>query len=143
MELVVYTVAETPFATPWRVIITGNDIGSIVEANLVYDLAAPNSTGDDNWIKPGRSSWSWWSDHPSSRDFLKFKKYVDLAKDMGWEYSLVDANWNVMKGGNIEELTQYAASKNIGLSLWYNSGGPKCYGTTARYHERSEKKSRI
>jgi len=121
----IYPVADIPFATPWRVIITGKDLGTIVESNLVYDLAEANKTGDDSWVKPGRSSWSWWSDHPSSKNFQKLKKYVDLSKDMGWEYSLVDANWNMMQGGNIEELTQYAASKNIGLSLWYNSGGPQ------------------
>jgi len=121
----IYPSATIPFVTPWRVIITGRDLGTIVQSNLVYDLSDPNVIGDDSWVKPGRSSWSWWSDHPSSRDYQKLKKYVDLAKDLHWEYSLVDANWNVMNGGNIDQLAQYAASKNIGLSLWYNSGGPQ------------------
>ncbi len=67
----------------------------------MYDLADKNKIGDADWIKPGRSSWSWWSDHLSSKDFNKLKKYVDLAKDMRWEYSLVDANWNIVHGGNI------------------------------------------
>jgi len=121
----IYPVSEIPFATPWHVIITGRDLGTIVESNIVYNLSEGNKIGDDSWVKPGRSSWSWWSDHPSSRDFQKLKKYVDLAKDMQWEYSLVDANWNIMKGGDIDELAKYASSKNIGLSLWYNSGGPQ------------------
>ncbi|CAN5734281.1 hypothetical protein BH24BAC1_BH24BAC1_40160 [soil metagenome] len=42
---------------------------------------------------------------------------------MGWEYSLVDANWNEMKGGNLEMLAKYAQEKNVGLLVWYNSGG--------------------
>jgi alpha-glucosidase len=116
--------ASQPFTTPWRVIITGKSLGTIVESNLIYHLADKNKIGDDSWVKPGRSSWSWWSDHPSSKNFNALKKYVDLSKDMGWEYSLVDANWNIMEGGNIEQLIKYAASKNIGLTLWYNSGGP-------------------
>jgi len=120
----VYPTADIPFTTPWRVIITGQSLGTIVESNLVYHLADKNKIGDDSWVKPGRSSWSWWSDHPSSKNFNALKKYVDLSKDMGWEYSLVDANWNIMEGGNIEQLINYAASKNIGLTLWYNSGGP-------------------
>ena len=119
----IYPAAATPFATPWRVIITGKNQGTIVESNLVYDLADKNKIGDADWIKPSRSSWSWWSDHLSGKDFNKLKKYVDLAKDMRWEYSLVDANWNIMHGDNIEELIKYAAAKNIGLTLWYNSGG--------------------
>jgi len=120
----VSAVSALPFATPWRVIITGRTPATIVESNLVYDLADSNMNPDDRWVKPGRSSWSWWSDHPSSKDFVKLKKYVDLAATMGWEYSLVDANWNSMKGGDIESLVQYANTKHIGLTLWYNSGGP-------------------
>ncbi len=42
---------------------------------------------------------------------------------MGWEYSLVDANWDQMKNGNVEKLVEYANGKNVGLLLWYNSGG--------------------
>jgi len=120
----VYPTAAIPFSTPWRVIITGKNLATIVESNLVYHLADKNKIGDDSWVEPGRSSWSWWSDHPSSKNFSTLKKYVDLSKDMGWEYSLVDANWNIMQGGDIEQLAKYAASKNIGLTLWYNSGGP-------------------
>jgi hypothetical protein len=120
----VQPISNVPFSTPWRVIITGKNLGTIVQSNLVYHLSDKNKIDDDSWVKPGRSSWSWWSDHSSSKDFRKLKKYVDLAKDMGWEYSLVDANWNIMEGGKIEELVKYAASKDIPLTLWYNSGGP-------------------
>ena len=118
-----YATATIPFSTPWRVIIVGKTPGPIVESNLVYDLADPNRIGNTDWIKPGRSSWSWWSDHSSSKDFVKLKKYVDLAKEMGWEYSLVDANWNIMQGGDISQLVKYANEKKVGLALWYNSGG--------------------
>ncbi len=117
-------VATKPFSTPWRVIMAGKKLATIVESNLVYHLAAPNTLGDVSWVKPGRSSWSWWGDHDSSKDFVKLKKFVDLAKEMGWEYSLVDANWDIMEGGTIEQLVAYAKTKNIRLILWYNSGGP-------------------
>ncbi|MBD0366130.1 MAG: glycoside hydrolase family 97 catalytic domain-containing protein, partial [Flavisolibacter sp.] len=116
--------ATTPFSTPWRVIIIGKTVGTIIESNLVYHLATPNKIGDVSWVKPGRASWSWWGDHASSRDFEKLKKFVDLAKEMSWEYSLVDANWDLMKGGDIKQLVDYANSQNIGLLFWYNSGGP-------------------
>ncbi|HEX8378215.1 MAG TPA: glycoside hydrolase family 97 catalytic domain-containing protein [Pedobacter sp.] len=117
--------SNTPFFTPWRMFIIGKKLGTIVESNLVFHLSAANRTGDVSWVKPGRSSWSWWGDHDSSRDFGKLKNFVDLAKEMGWEYSLVDANWNVMQGGGtIEDLVKYANSKSVPLWFWYNSGGP-------------------
>ncbi|PWT97058.1 MAG: alpha-glucosidase, partial [Bacteroidetes bacterium] len=119
-----HAIASQSFHTPWRVIIFGKNLGTIFESNLVHHLAAPNQIGDFSWVKPGKSSWSWWSDHSSSRNLIKLKKYVDLAKDMRWEYSLVDANWNIMNGGTITDLVKYARLKGVGLSLWYNSGGP-------------------
>jgi hypothetical protein len=99
-------------------------MGTIIESNLVHHLADANKLGDVSWVKPGRAAWSWWGDHESSKDFVKQKKFIDLAKEMGWEYSLVDANWDMMEGGNMAELAEYAKTKNIRLILWYNSGGP-------------------
>jgi hypothetical protein len=49
--------------------------------------------------------------------------FIDFAADMGYEYFLVDANWNRMKNGTMEELAAYAADKKVDLFLWYNSGG--------------------
>jgi len=116
--------SSLPWSTPWRVLIIGKNLSDIVESNMVVSLNPESQIEDESWIKPGRASWSWWSDWPSSKDFGKLKKFVDLAVDMGWEYSLVDANWDIMTGGNIEELAKYANSKNIGILMWYNSGGP-------------------
>jgi hypothetical protein len=116
--------SSVPFATPWRTFIIGKDLNTIIESNLVHHLADANKLGDVSWVKPGRASWSWWGDHESSKDYGKLKNFVDLAQEMGWEYSLVDANWNIMEGGTMEQLAEYAKSKDIGLLLWYNSGGP-------------------
>lgn len=113
-----------PWTMPWRVIMLGRDLGTIVESTIVQDLHDPNVVEDMSWIQPGRASWSWWSDHDSPQDFVKLKSFVDLAVEMGWEYSLVDANWNLMKGGNLEKIVEYANQNGIGILLWYNSGGP-------------------
>lgn len=116
--------ASGPFYSPWRVIISGKKLATILESNLVYDLAAPSKLSDVSWIKPGRSSWSWWSNHKSSQDYAALASFVDLSAEMGWEYSLVDANWNKMQnGGSIEDLLKHAKGKQVGLTLWYNSGG--------------------
>jgi len=112
-----------PWATPWRVIIAGKDLNTIATSNVVRHLNPPTQPMDFSWVNPGRVSWSWWSDHPSSKDFQKLKSFIDLAAVMGWEYSLVDANWNIMEGGNIEQLIEYANSKGVGILMWYNSGG--------------------
>jgi alpha-glucosidase len=116
--------SSLPWVMPWRVLIIGKSLSTIVESNLIESLSKPSQLSDSSWIKPGKASWSWWSDHDSSKSFESLKTFVDLAADMGWEYSLVDANWNIMAGGNLEQLATYAKSKNVGLFVWHNSGGP-------------------
>ena len=113
-----------PWESPWRTIVVGLTPAAIVETNLVHNLSEATKQKDLSWIKPGRVSWSWWSDHDSPKDINKLKPFVNLAAEMGWEYSLVDANWDIMQVGNIGELVEYAKTKNVGLILWYNSGGP-------------------
>ncbi len=116
-------VVELPAALPWRFIVISEGIGPVVESNMVTHLAEKNRLEDISWISPGRASWSWWSEDLGARDYGVLEKYVDLAAEMGWEYSLVDAGWPEMAGGDIEQLVKYADKKGVGLLVWYNSGG--------------------
>lgn len=115
--------ASLPWSTPWRFIAIGHTPEAIVETTLPTDLSAPAAIEDISWIRPGRASWSWWSDSDSPQDYNRLIPFIDLAAEMGWEYSLVDANWNRMKNGDMQSLAGYANEKNVGLLLWYNSGG--------------------
>ncbi len=112
-----------PWATPWRAIILGESLGTIIESNMVTNLSKPNVLENIDWIKPGRASWSWWSSERRERNLDSLIHFVDFAAEMNWEYSLVDADWNNMAAGEMDSLISYANSKNIGLLLWYNSGG--------------------
>ncbi len=113
-----------PWTLPWRVIAVGRTAGEILETTLVTDMADPSVLDDDSWVKPGRAAWSWWSDSDSPKDATKQKAYVDFAAEMGWEYVLVDANWNAMTTGTVEDVLEHAREKGVGAVLWYNSGGP-------------------
>ncbi len=115
-------VSTLPWTTPWRAAVIGNALATVQETSLVTNLNPPAVIKDVSWIKPGRSSWSWWSAGSTTRDFDVQKAYIDFTADMTWEYTLIDAGWPEMKGGSMEELIQYARSKNVGIVLWYHSG---------------------
>ena len=135
-----------PWTMPWRVVITGPSPGTILESTLTTDLATPCVLSDVSWIKPGRSSWSWWSNNTSPTVYSQITPFIDLANFMTWEYSCVDAGWNTMTGGTWQSLVTYAAGKNVGINLWYNGCGPyntfittaprdKLYDSVARNNE--------
>jgi hypothetical protein len=113
-----------PWATPWRVVLVGQTPGAFVESTLVDDLNPPPAAPAPAWIKPGRVAWSWWSEQDSPRQPERMKLFIDLAAELGWEYFLVDANWNFIPEPEFQALLDYAKRKNVGILLWYNSGGP-------------------
>ncbi|MCF8225936.1 MAG: glycoside hydrolase family 97 protein [Bacteroidales bacterium] len=116
-------VFELPWNSPWRVIVVGPTPATIVETMLITNLADPSKIEDTSWIKPGRAAWSWWSDSPSPQYVKEQNRFTDLAVEMGWEYNLIDANWDQMKDGHVTDAIDYAVKNGIGPILWYNSGG--------------------
>jgi hypothetical protein len=113
-----------PWYTPWRIIALSDNLGTLVESTLGTDLAKPNALPDFSFVKPGRSSWSWVLYKDDSTTFPVQKRFVDYASDMGWEYCLVDADWDRRIGyEKLGELCTYAASRHVGINAWYNSAG--------------------
>lgn len=112
-----------PGSTPWRTITIGESLKPIVETTIPFDVVEPlfKSTQPYDY---GRGTWSWivWQDE--SMNFDDQIKYIDLAAAMDYEYILIDAWWDARIGYNrMEELIQYARSKDVDVFLWYNSNG--------------------
>jgi hypothetical protein len=107
-----------PLSTPWRVAVVG-DLPAVVGSNLVDDLATPSALdpGTD-WIKPGRSSWSWLTDWDSPRDEARQRDFVDLAARNGWEYVLLDEGWNASW---VPRTVRYAHTQGVDVIAWFHS----------------------
>jgi hypothetical protein len=111
-----------PWTMPWRVVVVGANPAPILENTLAFDLASPSTFADVSWIKPGRSSWSWWSDS-NTRNYSTHIAFVDLAQQMSWEYCLLDGGWEEMAGGGTwQSVVKYATGHNVGITVWYTSG---------------------
>jgi hypothetical protein len=134
-----------PWTTPWRTVVVGPTPGTILESTMPTDLASPSVIADTSWIRPGRVSWSWWSADTSPSNYSELTPFIDLAQTMTWEYSLIDAGWDTMTGGTYQSLLTYANPRNVGLILWYNSGGPNNsvaqYGPRDRLYDPSKRKT--
>ena len=111
--------------TPWRTIVVGT-LSGVVESQMVSDLAqAADKSTDFSWVKTGIASWSWGVLHDESVNYETSREFITYAGKMGWEYCLIDADWDRKIGYNrIKELADYAKTLNVILILWYNSSGP-------------------
>jgi alpha-glucosidase len=133
----------TPFTTPWRVLMIGDEPGRLVESNIVLNLNPPSKIADMSWIKAGKSAWDWWSGQAAPSVSFKtgmntatMKHYIDFASDSGFTYMLIDAGWAVAdRSGpqdyaaladitkvtpevDMPELLRYAKEKNVKIWLW-------------------------
>jgi hypothetical protein len=112
--------------TPWRVIIAVDDLNRLVNNDIIYCLnPAPDPEiykDSDQWIKPGRALWSWWSE--GTGGLRLNKKYADAANKMGFEYILVDEGWEywgllgLAKWKELARLVDYGRQKNVKVWVW-------------------------
>ncbi len=115
---------QLPFASPWRVLIIGRTLNTVVESTLMTDVAAPCKLAKTDFIKPGKASWHWlrYGDSSSTPDTVQ--RFLDFAVQMHWQYVLVDDGWDKNIGyEKMAEFVRQADAKNIGVILWYNSNG--------------------
>lgn len=116
-------ISKLPLRSPWRVIMLGG-LNDIVESSMVTDVSEPSRVKDAGFVKPGIVAWSWGVEKDPSVNYDRQKQYIDYAAKMTWEYVLVDGLWDTVIGyKKIQELIDYAKTKNVKLLLWYNSAG--------------------
>lgn len=125
----------TPKSTPWRVFMTADNPGRLVESNIILNLNDPPAF-DTSWIKPGKCAWDWWccqkvtgEDFKGAMDNRTMKHFIDFAGEMGLEYMLVDAGWYSRKWTDsditksipeidIPYLVKYANARGVDILIW-------------------------
>lgn len=133
-----------PGCTPWRTLTVSDNLAPIVETTAPWDNVSPRYTCNADF-RYGKGTWSWilWQDGSINIDDQR--RFIDLAADMGYDYTLIDNWWDTRIGmEGIESLAEYAKAKGIGLFLWYSSSGywnDIVQGPTSRMDSPIERKT--
>ena len=112
-----------PGATPWRTITVGDNLKPIIETTVPWDVVTPRFSTEHTY-KYGKGTWSWivWQD--ASINYDDQVRYIDLAAAMDFQYVLIDNWWDTNIGHErMEQLVDYAHTKNVDVFLWYSSSG--------------------
>jgi len=132
---------KLPFLSPWRVLIIGQSLGTLIESTLMTDVAGPCEIKNTDFIKPGRAAWHWLRYGDDSATLEMADSFLDFAAKMNWEYILIDANWDKFIGyEKMADFVKRADEKNVGVILWYNSNGnwnDAPMGPKDKMHERT------
>ena len=135
-------VGTAPHESPWRVLMIGDDPGRLIESNIVFHLNDPPKISDTSWIKPGKTTFTWWNhfvlegvDFEPGVNTATMKHYIDFCAEQGIPYHTIDGLTTAWYGGPINpsgptdvtkavpsldmpEVLRYAREKGVRLRLW-------------------------
>lgn len=121
---------------PWRAFVLA-DAKGLLTSTMLYHLAEPSRIKDTSWIEPGKVAWDWWNANNiygvpfrAGVNQKTYKHYIDFAAEAGLPYVVLDEGWSKQGPDNLmkvvpeirmQELVDYARSKNVRLILWMTS----------------------
>ena len=112
--------------TPWRVVMIGADLDTLVNSDIVADLAPPPDRRlfpkglHTDWVKPGRAVWKY-LDGGGENTLETMKEFSRLAGALGFEYNLVEGFWRRWEEKDLREFIAYSRQHNVGIWLWQHS----------------------
>jgi alpha-glucosidase len=134
---------DGPIRTPWRVVIAAADLNTLVNSDIVHNVAAPADPKlfpngiRTSWVKPGRAVWRYLDGGENT--FAGIKEFSRLAGELGFEYQVVEGMWARWGEAELRELVDYSRERNVGIIVWRHRrtlGDPaerrKLFGTLAK-----------
>ncbi|NOW93521.1 glycoside hydrolase family 97 protein [Mucilaginibacter sp. SG564] len=112
--------------TPWRVVMIGSDLNTLVNCDAVHNLCPPPDKKYfpdgilTSWIKPGRAVWQY-LDGAGDKTVNNMKEYSRLAAELGFEHNILEGFWEKWSDDEIKDLTSYSKQKGVDIWVWMHS----------------------
>ena len=112
-------------ATPWRVVLIGSDLNTLVSSDIITSLSPPPDPAlfpqgiDTAWLKPGRAVWRYLDGGENT--FEGIKHFSELAGTLGFEYQVVEGLWRRWTDDQLRDLVSFSNERHVGLLLWVHS----------------------
>lgn len=116
---------EGTITTPWRVVLVGPDLHTLVASDIIHNLCPPADKAlfpnglHTNWIRPGRAVWRYLDG--GERTLQGMKAFSRMASDLGFEHHVIEGFWRDWSEDELRELTAYSAEQGVGIWLWKHS----------------------
>jgi alpha-glucosidase len=113
---------DGPITTPWRVVMVSETLDGLVTSDVIHNLAAPPDPKlfpqglKTPWVVPGRAVWRYLDGGDNT--VAGIKEFSRLASELGFEYQVVEGQWQKWSEQELREVIDYSKSVNVRLLLW-------------------------
>jgi len=111
--------------TPWRVVMVGSDLNSLVNSDILPNLCPAPDKKDfpegikTAWSKPGRAVWRYVDGGDGS--FEGLKGFSRMAGELGYEYHILEGVWSRWSDEQIKDIVEYSRQRGVRLLFWKHS----------------------
>jgi alpha-glucosidase len=111
--------------TPWRVVMVGRDLNTLVNSTILPNLCPPPDPKyfpdgiKTAWVKPGRAVWRYLDG--GDRSFEGMKEFSRMAGQLGYEYHILEGFWSRWSDEQIKEIVEYSRQQGVRLLFWKHS----------------------
>src|SRR5207249_2937380 len=125
--------------TPWRVVMIGRDLNTLVNSDIVNNLAPPPDPKffpegvNSDWVKPGRATWQYLDrnfsttqpaatrgseERRSPQEMIDFTRW---AGELGFEYNVIEGFWQRFTNDELRDLAKFGRDRGVGQFVWVSS----------------------
>lgn len=111
--------------TPWRVVLVGPDLNTLVNSDVVHNLCPPPDPeffpqgANTEWVKPGRAVWRYLDGGERTLDAMK--EFGRAAGELGFEYHVIEGFWSRWSDEELRDLVEDSRRNGVGLIVWRHS----------------------
>jgi len=111
--------------TPWRVVMVGRDLNTLVNSTIMPNLCPPPDPKyfpdgiKTAWLKPGLSVWRYLDG--GDRSFEGMEEFSRMAGQLGYEYHILEGFWSRWSDEQIKEIVEYSKQQGVRLLFWIHS----------------------
>jgi alpha-glucosidase len=111
--------------TPWRVVMVGRDLSTLVDSTILPNLCPPPdptlfSAGIKTaWIKPGRAVWRYVDGGPTGVDGMK--EFSRMAGQLGFQHHVIEGFWSRWTMDERKDVVDYSRKQGVALWFWKHS----------------------
>jgi alpha-glucosidase len=111
--------------TPWRVVMVGRDLNTVVTSTILPNLCPPPDPIlfpqgiETPWVKPGRAVWRYVDGGPTGVEGMK--AFSRMAGQLGFEHHVIEGVWRKWTMEERRDVVEYSRQQGVGVWFWQHT----------------------